>query len=76
MTTSTNFQLGKAHQNIFQEGLRKITSKSFKVRSTTDKRKWYTTTQKSCNCLGFAYRGHCSHITMLRVMSRNGGITA
>jgi len=68
-TKSTNYQLGKAHQNIFQEGIEKR-DVFFKVRSTTDKRRKYDTTRKSCTCVGFAYRGHCSHITAIRVLSR------
>ena len=75
MTTSTIYQLGKAHQNVFQEGIRKI-DKIFKVRSTTDKRVWYRTTFDSCSCLGFAHSGHCSHIASLRIASKYGVIPA
>ena len=68
---STVYQLGKAHQNIFQEGIEeKQNGNFFKVRSTTDRRRNYATTRKSCTCVGFSFRGHCSHITAIRVLSR------
>jgi len=69
-TRSTIYQLGKAHQNIFQNGIEEKQDNFFRIRSTTDRRRKYITTRKSCTCVGFSYRGHCSHITAIRVLSR------
>jgi len=73
MSKSTTYQLGKAHENIYKNGIEQKDG-FFKVRSTTDRRKKYTTTLNSCTCLGFHFRNHCSHVTVLRVMSRTGGL--
>ena len=75
MSKSTIYQLGKAHQNIFQNGIEQKKDNIFKVRSTTDRRRKYDTTRKSCTCIGFSFRGHCSHITALRVLSRATNIS-
>ena len=71
---STKYQLAKAHQNIYHDGVKKTTI-GYNVNSVTENTK-YRTTWNSCSCLGYAYRGHCSHISALRVLANTGGLSS
>ena len=73
---SSIYQLGMAHKSIFEGFIKMITIFKYKVRSNTDKRRVYTvqkdpsTNKWICNCKGFGFNGHCSHITTLTVFQR------
>lgn len=72
---STYYQLAQAHKKIFMDGVLEVQEGIYHVQSATNKDQVYLVVKVpkgyECSCDGFKYRGHCSHITSIRLYRRN-----
>ena len=72
---STYYQLARGHEKIFLDGVKEVNEGIYHVQSATNPEEYYIVSkgQKGylCNCKGFEYRNHCSHITSIRIFRRN-----
>ena len=76
MVKSSFYQLAIGHKNIFYGSIKKINEDHYEVPSSTQENKTYQVIRKDkkssfvCQCPGFNFNGHCSHITTLRIYLR------
>ena len=72
---STYYQLARGHEKIFVDGVKQVNEGIYHVQSATNKDQIYLVVKVSrgyeCNCEGFKFRNHCSHITSVRLYRRN-----
>lgn len=76
MKKSTNYQLARAHELVFKNGVAfDDKDELYQVRSNTQKNKFYVVSKKGrnleCECKGFAFHGNCSHVVAVRVFQRS-----
>lgn len=75
MAKSTIYQLGRAHEKVFRDGVMEVQEGVYHVKSATLKDQVYLVIKGQngleCNCEGFKFRSHCSHITSIRIYRRN-----
>lgn len=77
MSKSTMYQLARAHTSVFNENIKMLSLFKYRVKSNTDKSKSYTVQKDPsnnkwiCDCPGFHFNQHCSHITTLRIYRRS-----
>jgi len=73
---STNYQLARGHTIVFQNGVGFDEKENeYHVKSSRKNHFYIIPYQKvlldmKCECLGFKYNAHCSHLTAIRIYRR------